>query len=390
MRHQLTWALLGSSLALSACVTGGGAGGSGGGQVVVPVSGGPIGATCPKEDQIGCAPGANAKVRCKSGVWVDDGICSTSESCVETKSGELVTATQCATPPTANTSRAIMCAKADHCLPMSFSTCMHPPSPATAAKVASLMGVFEPDDLLMLNLDKWQTCIAAATDCAGVRQCTKGGNLACPGNGQKASTCSGSMAQFCQDTTSIAVDCGLVGLPCVSFDIGGAMAAMCGKLAPCSAPKTFACSGSVAKVCSKVSDTLSLSFDIDCGQLGAACDPTAKFDDDPDVCKFPGGATCDPETFVESCSGTKATECKSGKTRVLDCAALGAVCVISNSLPVANASCSTSPACAGGSSSSSDNLVKFCDGPAGYRSFDCALAGMEFSGFGCKFPGEAP
>ena len=35
--------------------------------------GGTVGATCPKDDQIGCAPGALAKVRCKNALWIADG-----------------------------------------------------------------------------------------------------------------------------------------------------------------------------------------------------------------------------------------------------------------------------------------------------------------------------
>ena len=151
MKYAIARVFLGCSLALAACVTGGGT--VGGGPLVVPVSGGAVGATCPKEDRIGCAPGAKAKVRCKGGVWIDDGVCWAGETCSETKSGDGVMVAQCLTPPTANTSRAIMCAKADHCLPVSVDTFRHPPTAPDVAKFASLMGMFESDDLVALRLD---------------------------------------------------------------------------------------------------------------------------------------------------------------------------------------------------------------------------------------------
>lgn len=355
------------------------------------VSGGAIGATCPKEDQIGCAPGAKAKVRCKGAVWVDDGACPSGETCQETKSGDSVTATQCAILPTANTNRAIMCAKANHCLPVDFGDCMHPRTLAQMTKGASLMGILEPEDLLMLRLDAWQSCIAAAKDCGAVLKCAQDGALNCS-SGQGAGTCSGSVAHYCQDTTALSVDCSLAGLPCATLTTKGQSMVFCGKLTPCTSPKTFSCAGNVAKVCEPIDAAQSVSIDINCGLLGATCSPTAKYDDDPDVCTFIGGAPCDSATYAESCAGTAAVECKGGKTRQMDCAALGGVCATYNTSDgKVNATCTDSPQCLGGAVLGSDaKVVTFCDGSAGYRSFDCALAGMEYGSFGCVFPSPVP
>ncbi len=399
MAAMVRVSLVAAALCLASCVTSGpgGAGGGGGGGTgttpAVVVSGGPVGADCPKEDQIGCAPGATAKVRCKAGKWVNDGDCTKPQSCVETKSGDVVSATQCKVPPTARTQRAIACVKADLCIPgVSMSECMDPPTLSMATTMAKLVGIVEPGDLLLQQLEAQQGCFAAAQSCDAVLSCLKTGNHSC--GADTTAQCAGSKVQLCSKGVSAVVDCQSLGLPCGTVGVAPKAQALCAKFGTCSTPKTFVCNGNSATVCVGQAGQ-NFAFSIDCGAVGATCDPTMPFDDDPDICKFPGAAeACDSSTFSESCVGSKARECKGGKVQVLDCAGMGFQCATyaSSGDPKGklNATCLRFPACAGGISTSSDSKeAVFCDGAAGYRSLDCALAGMKFEGFQCVFPTAA-
>jgi len=387
--HALTALVLG----IAGCVASGGGGGAGGGPAPVQVSGGAVGATCPNDDQIGCAPGGKAKVRCKGGAWQDDGACKAGESCVETKSGDVVSATECTVPPTVNTGRARWCAKASACLQdVSFSECMSPPSNQLTKAAVAFLPLVEADEIMMLMVDGQSACIGAATSCEAVRACMRDGAPACGELGGGA--CKGSKALYCDQGAPVTVDCAKIGLPCQVFTATKGSAVACAKVAPCSAPKTFTCSGSTAKVCAPVSNSASLSFDIPCGMIGATCDPNGKYDDDPGVCVFPGGQSCESSTYQESCAGTVAVECKQGKVRKLDCAAIGQSCGTYQTTTgqpanaVTGATCTDQLACLGNTPINADaKVVVFCDGASGYRSYDCALAGMEFDGYKCKFPG---
>lgn len=371
----------------SACVTANTNGGGGGGTGAVLTSGGAVGSTCPKEDQIGCAPGATGKVRCTNAKWVSDGACKAGETCVETKSGDTVTATQCTVPPTAHVDRAITCAKAGHCLSGSFSTCMNPVPLAVAQKIAAVTGMAEPKQLLYYGIDSYASCIKAAKDCAGVQACVKSGTLDCSTN---KGTCNGSKMVYCEDTTPTSVDCAQVGLPCVSLDTAKGTQAICAKMSPCSAPKTLSCAGATTKACLQINSTANMAIEMNCGLIGGTCDANAPFDDDPDACAMPGGEVCDSATFVSSCAGTVLNQCKNGKVAKLDCGLIGMACQTStdSSGKTVGAGCKVQGTCP-----SVDNggevptTLNFCDGGS-YASFDCALAGMEFDGYECKFPGE--
>lgn len=382
-------------LALCSCVSGNTVGGTGTiAAQVIPTSGGALGTTCPKEDQIGCAPGSKAKVRCKGGAWVDDGICAGFESCSETKNGSDVVATVCKVPPTKHQDRAMWCAKAGACLKGSFSSCMNPPPITAMQKTAAITGIIEPEDLLAHSLAPYANCIQTAKDCDGVRACVKSGSLSC--TGQSTGSCTGSKATFCEKTTPVTVDCSLVGLPCHHLTIseGGKSAnlALCANLAPCSAPKTVTCNGAMASSCLPLTPSNSMAIQINCGLLGTACDPAAKFDDDPDVCKTPPGPACDSQTYVATCTGNVRKTCSSkGMVTEFDCAKVGLSCVLldggSNPYP----SCKVPTTCGDFTSSTgipagyTDTVITFCDGMSGVATFDCALAGMKSNGYECSF-----
>lgn len=367
--------------AVAACTTASPGGGGGGGAILT--SGGAVGSTCPKQDQIGCAPDLKHKVRCTNGVWVSDGACGNGESCVETKPGSDVVATQCVVPTTSRLDRATMCAKASACLSGSFSSCMNPPPLATMQKMAQAMGMVEPKQLLYYGIDAYASCIRAAKDCEGVRACVKSGTSDCSND---LETCSGTKLSYCEGSTSVALDCAQVGLPCFGVTDGGKSMAVCGRFSSCSAPKTISCAGSTAKACEKVSSNLNMAVEMDCGLLGGTCDPAAPFDDDPDVCKLPGGETCDAATYVSSCQGNFYTHCNKGKTSKLDCSLIGMACVskTDGAGKVISAGCKVPGSCDGSQAPDTTNLLTFCEGGK-YVSFDCALAGMVFNGAECAF-----
>ncbi|MBI5607836.1 MAG: hypothetical protein HY902_03040 [Deltaproteobacteria bacterium] len=374
-------------LTTSACVTANQGGGGGGTAVVT--SGGAVGSTCPKEDQIGCAPGATGKVRCKNAVWVSDGACKTGETCIETKSGDSVTATQCTVPPTARVDRAITCAKASHCLSGSFSTCMNPMPIAVAQKISAVTGLAEAKQLLYYGIDSYASCIKAAKDCAAVEACVKSGTLDCSAS---QATCNGSKLVYCEGKTPTAVDCAAVGLPCatVTSEKGGSIA-VCAKTSPCSSPKTLSCSGAIAKACMAGGNGQNFAIEMNCGLIGGTCDANAPFDDDPDACVMPGNEACDDTSFAKSCVGNVANTCKNGKVAKLDCSLIGMTCqaTTDSSGKTVSAGCKLPGSCPTTYSPvpSEATTVQFCEGGS-YASFDCALAGMEYSGYECQFPGE--
>ncbi len=376
-------------LATTACVTT--TPNSGGGGTVQPVtSGGAVGSTCPKEDQIGCAPGATGKVRCKNAAWVSDGACQSPETCVETKSGDVVTATQCTVPATSHTQRAILCAKASHCLSGSFATCMNPVPLAIAQKITAVAGLAEAKSLLYYGIDTYASCIATAKDCAGVQACVKSGNLDCTSN---QGSCDGSKMTYCEGKTPTTVDCAQVGLPCVSLVGDKGSQAVCAKTSPCSTPKTLSCAGAITKACVDAGSTQNIAIEINCGLIGGTCDAAAKFDDDPDACAMPSAGACDDTTYVSNCNGNVRSHCKGGQVNKLDCNVLGMTCqthLDSDGKPT-GAGCAIPGSCASvptATTTSVPTTLTFCDGAAGYASFDCGLAGMEFNGYECKFPGE--
>ncbi|MBM4345716.1 MAG: hypothetical protein FJ100_20270 [Deltaproteobacteria bacterium] len=389
MRIRGRTALICATLCAAAgCVatTGSGSGtGTGTGTgAAVAVSGGAAGSSCPKDDQIGCAPGATEKVRCKNGNWVSDGKCETPSSCVETKVDGVVTSTACEVPPTSRTSDAIACVKADACLiGVSMSECMNPAVTALIKPLAQITGTMPAKELMPFRVAQVKSCIAAAKSCAEVHNCAKGGTHACTATDTQA--CTGSVAQLCSGGVPFALDCAQIGMPC-SLLPGSKPKAVCAAIGTCDAPETFTCSGAVAKACASTGTPVNAQITINCGLAGGTCDPTAKFDDDPDVCRFGSGAPCDSASFVESCSGSVVKDCSKGKVVEVDCGKLGMACKASPSSSGGSiAACTPTPACPLVYSLPSASKVVFCDGAAGLRSFDCALAGMKYAGGECAF-----
>lgn len=391
MHGLLPWSVL--VWALSACVsapTGGGGGvvvGGGGSSQPVP-SGGAVGANCPKQDQIGCAPNGLEKVRCKAGVWTSDGACTAPRGCIETKSGADVVATDCQLPPTERVDDAIVCAKAAYCLYGSFQSCMVPPSAQALKATGQLAGYLKPEKLILLSVPKHAACIKTATSCEQVRACVSSAGGTCSG-GADSGSCQGSVASYCDEGTSFAVDCAQAGLACSELTVESKKMAMCGTFSPCATPKTLTCAGNVTKSCVKLTDTSNVAISIDCGVVGATCDPNAKFDDDPDVCRYTNGADCDANTFTKSCTGNVLSSCSKGKVATVDCTKLGLACAVEKSIDglVVDADCTPYPACGLSIPAATSNPTReeFCNGPNGLASFDCALAGMIFDGNNCVF-----
>lgn len=353
-------------------------GGGGGGTSAPVTSGGAVGATCPKDDQIGCAPGALAKVRCKNAQWIADGACATGTQCLETKTDGVVVATACILPSTLRTNRAIACAKAAACgTGLSFSTCMNPPSSSVITAVAKAFGYFEAGKGGIFDLEAKIGCYSSAKDCAAVTACVAGSVAKCASN--DADACVGSVARICSGGATIAVDCAAVGLGCSMVE----GQPMCGSLPNCTNPKSVTCQGDTAKVCLPVGKGgQSYEISMNCAYFGGKCDGSAKAQADLDVCNFATGATCDQTTYKAICQGNHQLKCSSGKVQMLDCASFGEVCEVKAGV----AHCTITTHCDGGSGCEG-GLYKFCDGSLGLRSFDCSKAGMicPVGGGKCEF-----
>lgn len=367
-----------------ACVGGGSSGGGGGaGAIAGPpaTSGGAVGSACTTDGAIACNPGATAKVKCAAGAWADDGACGKNETCVETKSDSAVTATACTVPPTARTARAITCAKATACVPsISFYDCMNPPDKSALQAVLPALPGMDPLLLLGASLQDYESCVGAAKDCAAVGACFAGSGAKCSSNSDDG--CTGSTARICKNGLTIAYDCAKVGWGCQKIKSGVVTAVMCGP-APgsCSKPNSLQCNGNVAQACLAV-DGGNLLFSVDCGKLGATCDPASAPSTSVQVCRFAPPAACDAKTFAESCSGNLLKECHSGQTLAIDCkAAAGSVCDIRDNNGKPDAVCTVTPHCPASIAADCKNKgLQFCDGSLGVRSFDCALAGMKCGG----------
>jgi hypothetical protein len=78
------------------------------------------------------------------------------------------------------------------------------------------------------------------------------------------------------------------------------------------------CDGDVARGCSA-----GKSFEIDCGAQGRRCVMT----EEGPVCREPSDDDCDDPPGETRCEGTTLVACVEGRTRKLDCASVGALCM---------------------------------------------------------------
>lgn len=388
MRTRLCTTVL-MGLLTTACVSGTSANlGSGtAGPVVVVTSGGPIGAACATEDLIGCALGSKGKVRCQSGLWVDDGACAQGETCIESKVDGVVSATQCGVPPTLRDQRAVLCAKASACGgKVDFDKCMNPMTQTMINKSIAVSGLIGPQDLLVQGLEAFASCLKNATDCSAVETCLAGSVPACESN--SADSCVGSVARMCSGGSTYSADCGKVGLPCTKVSSGILSVLFCGAAPSCSNPGAVTCSGNVAKSCVAISADTAFETKVDCAGLGGTCNPAGGASlSQYNVCVFGGGAPCDKASFLGKCSGSVATNCVNGKTVAIDCGLALATCEEQTTgSGKGEADCTYTPNCQTALvQDCADGMVKFCDGASGVRGFSCAKAGLKCESGQCRF-----
>ncbi len=365
-----------------ACVAGGGGGGTssgGGGGVQAVASGGAVGANCPAEDSIGCAPGFGEKVRCKGGLWVSDGKCDAGASCVETAKGPTVTATRCAFKTFAEPGRAVACMQLAPCgFDAGWISCASFNLTAAAGPssyVAKFGGAYKvrsiADDMLSTAT---LSCLQTAASCGAVGSCISGPLGACKAG--EVAGCSGSVGWEC-GTGGVrwSVDCAAVGLQCMPY----------GKDTLCGTPATgcqpgmtgVACKGDDANVCI-TEGGVSIGFAIHCGAAGMTCGPTSKVDDDLDACAPKSAVPCDAATFVAHCDGNKRVRCKGGLQVAFDCGLQGGTCKVETAPdPVDNhAACKAPPSACSGPSTCDGDLVNFCANGVRY-SVDCAQWGLK-------------
>ncbi len=372
-------------------------GGGGGGPTVVPGSGGSVGASCPlNADGIACSVDLSAKVRCKDGKWLDDGVCGAGLKCLETKNATgAIIATACIAPPVSNPGLAAACAKYDQCYQEGGAGgCMR--DLALAPTMISLWGklgwVPEIDDMSVLQLPAAQACVLAAKDCAALSACftAKVPAFTC-GNG-KAFGCSGSVAYFCENGNPLALDCALFGLPCHKL---ADVTVMCTHDPGCKAgAQENTCVGTKAHICKELKDGAgTVGWTMDCAAIGMTCRPEVQ-DDDPDVCGQVGAKACG-DGFVDRCEGNILVECNKGKEVRLDCAFVGRTCTMEKVGDDTYARCSVSSDCpegeygAAGPPTCEGNRLSFCDG-TGWVSLDCTQYGMtckegSYGESGCVF-----
>ncbi len=383
------------ALAASACISGGGSGAStgtsggsamGGGQ---QVSGGPVGATCQPDGAIGCGLGAAARVECNSGAWTQVAACPSGQSCMETKDADgKVTATACTTPGTLNTQRAIACARAAACVnKVDFHKCMNPLNPQLIAKQLTVTNLFGPEELLPQLVEAQASCLSAAKDCDTVKACLAGSVPKCTTNSDDS--CVGSVARVCSSDTTLALDCAKVGLPCQFHKASSLSVLVCGSSSACSKPGDVSCSGSVVQGCFGLDKSSGITFKLDCGAIGGVCakTPQASFDKEK-VCTFGAGGACTAASHPPKCAGNVLSACVSGTLQQVDCGLAFSSCISTTTgSGKASAECSPTPLCTTGTQPKCDgDVLRFCDGAAGYRSFACSQAGLTCQGSKCVFP----
>ncbi len=385
-------------LAVVACATGcigggggaGGGGGTGGGTGSTPaVSGGAVGATCQPDGAIGCGPGANTRVECKAGAWAQVAACPAGQGCVETKdAGGTVTATVCTTPLTANSHRASACARAAACVSkVNFHDCMNPIAPQIIAKQLSATNLFDPTELLPQLVEAQAGCLTAAKDCDAVKACLAGNVPNCTSNSDDS--CVGSVARVCSSDATLALDCAKVGLQCQFYKTTSLSMLVCGTSSACSKPGDVSCSGSVVQGCVGLDKASGVTFKLDCGVLGGVCAKTPEMSFDKEkVCTFGGGGACTEATHPLSCNGNVLNACVKGTLQQLDCGKVFASCLATTSSSgKPQAECTTTPLCTVGTQPKCDgDVLRFCDGNAGYRGFACSQAGLKCQGSKCVFP----
>lgn len=367
------------TLACGTTTTGAGAMGS------VAGSGGDPGASCPgPEGAIACNPAGTAKVRCKGGLWSDDGACEGGESCQETRANDgtgTIVATSCAVPPSGRSQLAGACARFNHCYDeyRSIGECLQ--FADSSLKLKPLVGQLgflpEIDDYVLLDIGALQGCVLAASDCKGVAACfvSKVPTTTCGGASTKG--CQGSVAWRCDNNLPVSVDCGDYGLPCRLLGSDP----MCARLPECAPGANGpSCSGTNVNYC-VTKKGVTDGVKIDCAAMGMSCLGSSKTLELDDVCGDPNAAACDKASFVERCEGSVRVRCAGGRESRLDCSLSAETCALDQEDSPPRAVCGPLQPCPTDKygdeiqDSCDGNKLRFCDGGK-MVSMDCASVGM--------------